>query len=523
MSPRSLQNGIRAAWTLIEGPRLKDGTEPVTRSGVRTVKTAFVKNDLITGRRKPPIGENSEPRAPGSSLRMGSPSDTPQTKCSLSGLETNTPSRSRQIAPNRAPWHGTRSRAPHRSARATTSGSTPHMSIMKVPNPLPASFFRGGTSKGVYINRTHLPASQLLWDPIFLRIMGSPDPIHARQLNGMGGGVSSLSKICVVGPPSKELRSRFPGLDVTYTFAQVGIRNSVVDYSGNCGNLSTMIGVFALDDGICKPKDSSLRTDPGTGAMTTTIRSFNENTSKLIDTTFPVRWKDQTKSWIPVLDLDQASLAGVPGRASQIVLDFVSPGGAGTGKLLPTGNAVDTLRIDTSSRAGLSIRVSLVDATNPTVFITSQDLREVLGLPSNTPIDHSDPDVTTIVEAIRKAGAIKVGLDPSLQAQPKIAILSSPPSNTDVDIEVHAFSMGVAHKACPATLALCLGVASKIKGSLAWDLVPSSQTRDPDSLVNLKHPSGVLTVGASIDTDGTVLSAKAVGTGRRLMTGSVWW
>lgn len=397
------------------------------------------------------------------------------------------------------------------------------MSFMKVPNPLPASFLRGGTSKGVYLNRTHLPTSQLLWDPIFLGIMGSPDPIHARQLNGMGGGVSSLSKICVVGSPSKELISRFPGLDVNYTFAQVGIRDGVVDYSGNCGNLSAMIGVFALDDGICKPKDSSLREDPKTGVTTATIRSFNENTSKLVDTTFPVRWKDQTKSWIPVLDLDQASLAGVPGRASRIVLDFVSPGGASTGKLLPTGNAVDALRIDTAPKGGESlIRASLVDVTNPTVFITSQDLLEILCLPPDAPIDHSDPDVVAIVETIRKAGAIKMGLDPSRQAQPKIAILSPPLSNPGVDIEVHAFSMGVVHKACPATLALCLGVASKIESSLAWDLA-SSRKKDPDSLVNLKHPGGILTVGASIDANGEVLSAKVVGTGRRLMTGYVWW
>ena len=393
---------------------------------------------------------------------------------------------------------------------------------MKVPNPLPASFFRGGTSKGVYINRVHLPTSQRLWDPIFLGVMGSPDPIHARQLNGMGGGISSLSKICVVGPPTQELRSLFPGLDVNYTFAHVGIRDNVVDYSGNCGNLSTMIGVFALDDGICQPKDSSLREDPKTGMTTATIRSFNENTRKLVDTTFPVRWEDQTKSWVPVLDFHQASQAGVPGRASQIVLDFVSPGGAGTGKLLPTGNAVDMLRIDTPSKAGPSIRASLVDATNPTVFITSQDLRGILGLPLDTPIDYSNPDVVAVAEAFRRAGAVKMGLDPSLQAQPKIAILSPPP-DMDADIGIHAFSMGVVHKACPASLALCLGVATKIKGSLAWDLVPFSQTRDPDSLVNLKHPGGVLTVGASIDANGEVLSAKVVGTGRRLMTGSVWW
>lgn len=394
--------------------------------------------------------------------------------------------------------------------------------VPNIANPLPASFLRGGTSKGVYINRTHLPASQLLWNPVFLGIMGSPDPTHARQLNGMGGGVSSLSKICVVGPPSKEMRSRFPGLDVAYTFAQVGIRDGAVDYSGNCGNLSTMIGVFALDDGICKPKDSSLRDDPETGGTTAAIRSLNENTNKLVDTTFPVRWNDQTKSWIPVLDLDQASVAGVPGRASKIVLDFVSPGGAATGKLLPTGNPVDTLRISTTPIPTFDIRASLVDSTNPTVFITSQDFREALGLPPEATIDYSNPDAVKIAEIIRKAGAIQMGLDPSLQAQPTIAILSPPP-HSGIDIGVHAFSMGVIHKACPATVALCLGVASKIKGSLAWDLVPSSQIRDPDSNVNLRHPSGDMMVGAKVNANGEVLAARAVRTGRRLMTGSVWW
>jgi 2-methylaconitate cis-trans-isomerase PrpF len=212
----------------------------------------------------------------------------------------------------------------------------------------------------------------------------------------------------------------------------------------------------------------------------------------------------------------------VPGRASKIVLDFVSPGGAATGKLLPTGNPVDALRLDTPFKAGLHVRASLVDATNPTVFVTSRDLREILDLPPDAAVDYSNPDVAAIIEIVRKAGAIRMGLDPSLQGQPKIAFLS-PPCSMDVDIEVHAISMGVLHKACPATLALCLGAASKIRGSLAWDLVPSSETRDPSSLVNIRHPGGVLTVGANVDASGGVLSAKAVGTGRRLMTGSVWW
>jgi 2-methylaconitate cis-trans-isomerase PrpF len=121
-------------------------------------------------------------------------------------------------------------------------------STSSIRNPLPATFLRGGTSKGIFLKRSDLPDDRAQWDRIFLGIMGSPDREHGRQLNGMGGGVSSLSKICVVGPPSEP---RGAPVDAEYTFVQVGIRDSSIDYSGNCGNLSSMIGVFALDEGIC--------------------------------------------------------------------------------------------------------------------------------------------------------------------------------------------------------------------------------------------------------------------------------
>lgn len=384
------------------------------------------------------------------------------------------------------------------------------MSSMTTLNPIPASFLRGGTSKGIYLQRSHLPQNQAEWDPIFLGIMGSPDPDYGRQLNGMGGGISSLSKICVVGPPTPEQKAT--GIDVEYTFVQVGIRDSTIDYSGNCGNLSSMIGVFALDTGLCKPSRIG---DDGVAR----IRSFNTNTSKVIDTTFPV----DKVTGLAALNLPQTTMAGVPGKASKIVLDFVSPSGARTGKLLPTGSPVDTLET-----GKFQIRASLVDAANPSVFVLYDDLLS-LGLPVDDYIQgkqSAEREVSEVLEAIRQAGARAMGLDPSAKAQPKIAMLRQPTDPSKADIVIHALSMGDLHKAVPMTLGLCLGVAAKTAGTLAWEIVQRARSEDTDDaggLVKILHPGGVVEVGAEHGPDGTVTSAKVVRTGRRLMVGSVYW
>ncbi|KAF6746802.1 DUF453 domain-containing protein [Ephemerocybe angulata] len=377
-------------------------------------------------------------------------------------------------------------------------------------NPLQASFLRGGTSKGIYLHRSHLPSNQAEWTPIFLGIMGSPDPTYGRQLNGMGGGVSSLSKVCVVGPASGKHRAN--GVDVEYTFVQVGIRDSTVDYSGNCGNLSSMIGVYALDAAICKPS----RVDSN---GQTTVRSFNTNTSKIIDTSFPL-----SPSGVATLDRPQTEVAGVHGKASQIVLDFVDPSGARTGKLLPTGSPVNTLDMASIGRA---VKASLVDATNPSVFVSYDELSEYLPLDAYFQGSQAaEEKVAPVLEEIRQAGAKAMGLDPSAKAQPKIAILSRPkggPGDSNADIVVHALSMGVLHKAVPMTLGLCLGVAAKTEGTLAWDIVKHSGSNSSGDLVRILHPGGVVEVGAEHRADGTVASAKVVRTGRRLMVGSVYW
>ncbi|KAF8526576.1 PrpF protein [Hysterangium stoloniferum] len=422
--------------------------------------------------------------------------------------------------------------------RPSSSSSTP-------PNPLPATFIRGGTSKGIFINRKHLPVSRSEWASIFLGIMGSPDPVHARQLNGMGGGVSSLSKIIVVGPPSPS--QAVLGIDAEYTFAQVGIKDAEIDYWGNCGNLSSVAGVFAVDEGLCVPRLKSSISGDSIG----TVRLWNTNTDKEIHTTFPVSGNDSHA--IPSLDLEQVSIAGVPGKASQIILDFVNPAGARTGKLLPTGKAVDQITIPSKTEnKGVAFTVSLVDATNPSVFVSSEDIFGSIFLPSEAayvPNTSTPNELLETIEQIRKAGAEAMGLDPTAQAQPKIAIIGLPSRDSEpspspesdgipVDMEVQAMSMGVLHRAIPMTVGLGLGVAAAIEGTVAHRIVSLARARYGVSdsgdigsgekklkpgLVRIRHPSGVVDVGAEFAPDGSVTSAKVVRTGRRLMKGEVWW
>ena len=205
---------------------------------------------------------------------------------------------------------------------------------------LQAVFMRGGTSKALMLHREHLPARREDWAPIFLRAIGSPDP-NGRQLDGMGGGVSSLSKVCVLS------RSGRPDADIDYTFAQVLVKEAHVDYGGNCGNMSSAVGPFAVDEGLVQVADGMA-----------TVRIYNTNTDRIIHSTFEVRDGE------PV---EQGSLAipGVAGNGAPIRLDFLSPGGASTGRLLPTGRVLDTVEVP-----GIGpVEVSMVDAANAVVLV----------------------------------------------------------------------------------------------------------------------------------------------------------
>jgi 2-methylaconitate cis-trans-isomerase PrpF len=174
-----------------------------------------------------------------------------------------------------------------------------------------AVFMRGGTSKAVVFQRCDLPSDPAAWDDIFLAVMGSPDP-NGRQLDGMGGGISSLSKVCVVGPPSR------PDADIDYTFAQVSVKDASVDYSGNCGNMSSAMGPFAAEEGLCVvPRDGAAA-----------VRIHNTNTNKIITSRFTMTDGEAETDGDLAID-------GIAGTAATVRLEFNDPGGAKTGRLLP--------------------------------------------------------------------------------------------------------------------------------------------------------------------------------------------
>jgi len=205
---------------------------------------------------------------------------------------------------------------------------------------IPAAFMRGGTSNAIVFKQWDLPEDRALWDRIFLAAMGTPDP-NGRQLNGMGGGISSLSKVCVVGKPTRD------DADIDYTFAQIGVQKATVGYGANCGNMSAAMGPFAVDEGIIKVT--------GDKAM---VRIHNTNTKKVIHAHFPM---DDGQA---AVDGDY-ELRGVAGTGAPVRLEFRDPGGAGTGKLLPSGQVLDELDVPGRGR----IEVSMVDAGNPVVFV----------------------------------------------------------------------------------------------------------------------------------------------------------
>ena len=357
---------------------------------------------------------------------------------------------------------------------------------------IPAVYMRGGTSRCLVFHEKDLPHAGMARDRILLAALGSPDP-YGRQLNGLGGGISSLSKACIIGPPTH------PDAQVDYTFAQVEVKNAIVDYKGNCGNCSSAVGPFAIDEGLVEVTSSL-----------TNVRFHNTNTKKVI------------VAHVPVKDGEAAiegdfELAGVPGRGARIALDFLDPGGAGTGRLLPTGQPREIID---------GIEASLVDATNAVVFVRAKDLG-ITGTESPMAID-DDGTLTARLERIRVEAGARMGITGSAAA-PKIAVVAAPTTFTAldgvaydpdaVDVVGRAMSMGNCHRAFPLTVAMCVGVAARIAGTVVHELA-SGRPGD----IRLGHPSGVLPIDASVQAkDGEPWAEKVTvyRTARRLMEGFV--
>ncbi|KAK3692716.1 PrpF protein [Podospora appendiculata] len=373
----------------------------------------------------------------------------------------------------------------------------------------PAIFARGGTSNGLVILRKHLPSSVDEWRRILYRAMGSPDP-YGRQLDGMGSGLSSTSKICALAPTDR------PDADVEFTFVQVGIKDGSLDMAGNCGNMSSIVGPISLDEGLVKVPSITTETGEaplGSGYMTGLVRIFNTNTSKIIHSRFRV--SGNPPRYCPEGDYE---MDGVPGKQSKIVLSFINPGGAKTGRALPTGNPINTLTLPDGS----AIQASLIDVSNPGVFIRVSDL----GLASPEALDpaavEASPQLKARLEQMRQAGASMMGLDPKTESVPKIVVVFPSPDTRQiggVNIKCLALSMGQAHKAVPLTLALCLGAGARMPGTIPNQL--ATVGGNPD-IITIGHPSGRLDVGTTM-RDGSLLSAELHRTARILMKGDVFY
>ncbi len=378
-----------------------------------------------------------------------------------------------------------------------------------------AVIMRGGTSRAVFIRPEELPADPALRDRVVLKIFGGGDPF-GRQIDGLGGATSTTSKFAMIGPAT------VPDADVDYTFGQVNVTEPMIDYGGNCGNISSAVGPYAIDEGLVRS------TDP-----LTIVRIWQTNTRKRIIAHVP------TSGGLHQVEGDYA-IDGVPGIAGMITLEFLDPGGSMTGRLLPTGHAVDALDVPGIG----SVTVSLVDAANPVVFLQPN----ALGLVGTELPDYVDADSRLLerIEAIRAHGAVRMGLvatpeDATKRSPgvPKIAFVSAPTPYTStsgravdpgqVDLVGRIMSMGRLHRSYALTGAICTAVAAMVEGTVVH--AASRRGVGSDRTIRIGHPAGIIEAGAKVvrrDTQWIVEKVVTRRTARRLMEGvtlvpySVW-
>ena len=388
--------------------------------------------------------------------------------------------------------------------------------MSKLPQiKIPATYLRGGTSKGVFFRLQDLPGaaqhSGPARDALLLRVLGSPDP-YGKQIDGMGGATSSTSKAVIVSASSQ------PGHDVDYLFGQVSIGQPVVDWSGNCGNLSAAVGPFAIAGGLVAKERI-----PDNGICT--VRIWQANIGKTIVAHVPITHGQ-------VQETGDFELDGVTFPAAEVQLEFLDPadGGEEGGALFPTGNVVDTLDVPGVGR----LPATLINAGIPTIFLNARDL----GYTGTERQDAINGDAAALArfEAIRAWGAVKMGLIAQVadaatrQHTPKIAFVAPPTDYVassgkavqagEVDLLVRALSMGQLHHAMMGTAAVAIGTAAAIPGTLV-NLAAGGGVR---SSVRFGHPSGTLRVGAeAVQTDGqwTVTKALMSRSARILMEGWV--
>ncbi len=367
---------------------------------------------------------------------------------------------------------------------------------------IPCAIMRGGTSKGIFIKANYLPQDFQQRDRMVLAIFGSPD---VRQIDGLGGADPLTSKLAVIGPPSR------PDADVDYTFGQVSINAANVDYSGNCGNISSAVGPYAIEEGFVKCSEPF-----------TTVRIHRTNTNKILVAEVPVACGSPKVA-------GDCKISGVPGAGARIMLNFAGTAGSVTGKLLPTGNVIDT--IETSQGP---IQASIVDCANPMVFVRASDMG-ITGTESPVEID-GNTELLSRLEEIRALVAVKIGMAPDVEtatakspAFPMIAMVSPPQNYTDftsgrtipasdVSLVSRLMYMQILHKTYAGTGTVCTGAAAKIPGTLVYEMIPGIDRID---IIKIGHPAGVIQIEAAVEK-GVVTRAAFARTARRIMDGYVY-
>ena len=365
----------------------------------------------------------------------------------------------------------------------------------------PCVYMRGGTSKAVFFHEKDLPGDKSGWDEIFLKVMGTPD---VKQIDGMGGTVSSTSKIAVISP------SDCQDVDVNYTFRQVDIVIPRVDGSANCGNISSAVGPFAIDEGLVPAVEPI-----------TVVRILNTNTNKIIEEHVRV------ENGRAMVHGDEV-IKGVPGTGSRIDMYFEDPAGSRTGKLFPTGQKKEIFDVPGYGPA----EVTVLDCSNPMVFIKASDL----GIKGTELVElNQNKDVMEHIERIRGMAAVKCGFVENWEeartkstSAPKVSIVSAPQDYVDMDgnqvkaedmdICVRAVSVGALHKAYPMTVAVGTGSAARIAGTIVSEIAVNDKGAD---VVRLGHSSGITDVDVKMDGE-NVLKGGVTRTARRIMDGYVY-
>ncbi len=377
---------------------------------------------------------------------------------------------------------------------------------------VPATYMRGGTSKGVFFNLTDLPEPAQVAgearDNLLLRVIGSPDP-YGKQTDGMGGATSSTSKTVILS------KSEQPDHDVDYLFGQVAIDKAFVDWSGNCGNLTSAVGAFAISNGLV---DSARIPHNGIAV----VRVWQANIKKTILVHVPIKQGE-------VQEMGDFELDGVTFPAAEIKLEFMDPAD-GDGALFPTGNLVDELEVPEFG----ALKATMINAGIPTVFVNAEDIG-YNGTELQDDINN-DEQALAKLESIRAHAAVRMGLINNIneavgrQHTPKVAFVNKPTAYTassakeiaasSIDLVVRAMSMGKLHHAMMGTAAVAIGTAAAIEGTLVNLAAGGGELSE----VNFGHPSGTLKVGAEaklVNGNWQVTKASMSRSARVLMEGVV--